>query len=182
MTYYFRTLFLTMVFAAPLYLLLRRPWRVGFRREAAMAVFWLFMAGLLVLALNGQYAPFRELWHRGMTRLETREYMNLRPFHTIRRFFHYTSSQNFAVNIVGNIVMFIPWGFGLVLLWKKNRSVLRLAALSLALTVFIEFVQLFIGRHVDVDDLLLNFIGGCLGGILWWVLKKPFPVLNTFGK
>ncbi len=182
MAYYFRTLFYTMLLAAPIYLLLRRPWRFGLRREAAMAVFWLFMAGLLVLALSGEYAPLRDLWQRGMTRLETREYMNLRPFHTIRRFFNYTSSQSFLVNIVGNILMFVPWGFGLALLWKKNRSVWRIAALSLLLTVFIETVQLFIGRHVDVDDLLLNFIGGCLGGLLWWGLKKPFPVLDTFGK
>ncbi len=182
MAYYFETLLKAMLLTAPFYLLLRRPWREWNRREGAMMFFWLFMTGLLVLALNGNYGSPKALWELGMSRLKTREYMNLVPFHTIRRFFNYTSTQSFMVNIVGNIVMFIPWGFGLVLLWRKNRSVWRVALLSLLLTVFIETVQLFIGRHVDVDDVLLNFVGGCFGGLLWWGLKKKFPVLDTFGK
>ncbi len=40
---------------------------------------------------------------------------------------------------------------------------------SVALPVLIEFSQLFIGRSVDVDDLILNFAGGCLGaGVYFW--------------
>ena len=106
MSYYFETLLKAMLYTAPLYFLLRRPWRNWGRREAAMMVFWLFMTGLMVLALSGEYGLPAEMWQRGISRLETREYMNLSPFHTIRRFFNYTSSQSFLVNIVGNVVMF----------------------------------------------------------------------------
>ncbi len=164
----------------PIWLLLRRPWRKWSRREAAMMVFVLFMAGLLVLALEGEYASPGVMLSRAQGRWATGEQINLIPFYTIRTFFRHTPRSVFLVNIVGNLVMFIPWGFGLVLLWQKNRRLWRLVLLALMLTVLIEMVQLFIGRHVDVDDLMLNFAGTLLGAGLWAVLRRLLPVLDTF--
>ena len=63
-------------------------------------------------------------------------------------------------------------GFGLVYLWPKNRRIWIVAMYSLALPVFIESCQLFIGRNVDVDDLILNFTGGCLGAGIYRLLKR----------
>ncbi len=145
-----------------------------------MMVFVLFMAGLLVLALEGEYASPGVMLSRAQRRWATGEQINLIPFYTIRTFFRHTPRSVFLVNIVGNLVMFIPWGFGLVLLWQKNRRLWRLVLLALMLTVLIETVQLFIGRHVDVDDLMLNFAGTLLGAGLWAVLRRLLPVLDTF--
>lgn len=86
------------------------------------------------------------------------------------------------INIVGNIVMFLPWGLGLPLLWKKYRSFIQLALMSLALPVCIEFVQLFIGRSVDIDDVILNFTGAMLGGLVYLILSKLFPRLGSLGR
>ena len=68
--------------------------------------------------------------------------------------------------------MFMPWGFGLVLLWERNRRVMRISGLSLAITAFIELCQLFIGRAVDIDDILLNFAGSMLGALVWYILRN----------
>lgn len=166
----------------PVYLLLRRPWRFDGGREAALGAFILFMAALLCLALEGSYAPPARMLQHALERLATGEGINLRPFLSVRNFFLYSTRDAFLVNIVGNVVMFLPWGFGLTLLWKKNQSIPRVVALSFLLTAFIETVQLFIGRHVDVDDLIMNFTGGCLGAVLCAVLRKLFPGLNDFAR
>ena len=171
-----------MVLALPVWLLFRRPLRHWCRREAAVLAFALFMVALLVLALRGEYGPPSVLILRALERWQVRDRINLKPFYTIRTFFRHTPTSVFLVNIVGNLVMFMPWGFGLVLLWKKNRRLWRLCLLAILLTVGIETVQLFINRHVDVDDLILNFAGALLGAGLWAVLRRWFPILDTFTK
>lgn len=68
--------------------------------------------------------------------------------------------------------MFIPWGFGLPLLWKKRQSVFSAVLFSALLPLFIETVQLFIERSVDVDDLILNFTGGLIGSLCYFLFKS----------
>lgn len=182
MSWYFLTFFQAVALAAPIYLLMRRPWNKPAGREWAMAFFFLFMTGLMVLALSGDYLPPAQLFSRAAERLKTMEDINLKPFRTIRQFFYNTPRQSFLINIVGNIVMFIPWGFCLPLLWKKNQRVGRLILWSFFLTLGIETIQLFIARHVDVDDLLLNFLGGLLGGLLWLIFRAVLPGLRKLAK
>lgn len=149
-----------MLVALPFYLLIRKPWMTWSKREAALAVFVLFMIGLLMLTIGipGQsYA------------------INLVPFRTIISYFRYYGASLFLVNFVGNIVMFMPWGFGLVLLWKRKQRLWSIIFHALALTVFIETAQLFVGRSVDVDDVILNFLGSCMGAGLYFLLRKLFP-------
>lgn len=179
---YILELLCIMGLALPFWLLVRRPWRHWNRREAALMVFALFMVGLLALALEGEYGPPGLMLGWARARWAGREQINLVPFYTIRTFFRHTPTKVFLVNIVGNLVMFMPWGFGLVLLWKKNRGFWRLCLLAFLLTACIETVQLFIGRHVDVDDLLLNFAGALLGAGTWAVLRRWLPVLDTFAE
>jgi len=132
-------------------------------REAAMGCFILFHIGLLTLALEGEYGSPVQMAERAAERLMTGTGINLVPFRTIAGFFVHYNRDIFMVNIVGNIAMFMPWGFGLVLLWEKNRNIRSVTAYSLLLPLFIEASQLFIGRSVDVDDVILNFAGSCLG-------------------
>lgn len=74
------------------------------------------------------------------------------------------------VQIGGNIAMFIPFGFLLPLLSERARRFKRSALIVLAAAVGVELAQLLIGlclgylyRCVDVNDVILNFIGGLLG-------------------
>ncbi len=175
----FTVIFVT---ALPFYLFIRRPWRRFEKRELFLAVFWLFMIGLLLLAFEGNYGTPAEMLQSAAMRISTGENINLIPFHTIRGFFADFTEDAFLINIVGNIVMFLPWGFGLMLLWKKNQSLGRGIALSFLLTAFIETSQLFIGRSVDVDDLILNFAGGCAGELLYFALQKRYPQIRKIAE
>lgn len=166
--------------AVPVYLLIRRPWRNWSKREAALAVFVLFWMGLLTLALQGQYDAPKTMIRRAFVRLQSGTGINLMPFHSIISYFRYYDRDSFLVNFWGNILMFMPWGFGLVFLWRREQRLWPVICHSLALTLFIETVQLFIGRSVDVDDLILNFFGSILGAALYFALRKIFPKLRDF--
>lgn len=162
----------------PFYLALRKPWQREREREIALAVFVLFMIGLLALALQGRYQMPMRMLASARERINTGVGINLVPFRSIQAYFVHYGLDGFLVNFVGNIVMFVPWGFGLTLLWKKNQRIWIIALYSLGLTVMIETIQLFIGRSVDVDDLILNFTGSCLGAGVCHILRKKFPRLN----
>ncbi len=68
-----------------------------------------------------------------------------------------------------NILMFVPFGLLLPLIWPRTRSARRVLAWSLATSTVIELTQLIewitLGnyRTVDVNDLIANTAGGLLG-------------------
>jgi glycopeptide antibiotics resistance protein len=68
------------------------------------------------------------------------------------------------LNVLGNMVMFVPIGFllPLALFWRWQKSSVSCVALS----VVMEVAQLAVGRSADIDDVLLNAVGGALGAAL----------------
>ena len=62
-----------------------------------------------------------------------------------------------------NIVLFLPFGFLLPLLWKETDSLCKTAAGGAMLSLLIEMSQLLNNRSTDVDDLILNTAGAVLG-------------------
>lgn len=200
MAAYVIRLFVTMLASLPFYVLFRylvltrRARRLGEKagtakvkltfnklRELCLGLFVVFMMALLVFVWQGSvHSPVVAL-RIVKRRLLYGEGINLVPFRTIRNYYRTFGVRGnlFGVNILGNVLMFVPWGFGLLLLWEKNRRFWRLLLFSAALPIFIEFSQLFIERQVDVDDFILNFLGGMLGGLLFFLLAKIFPKLKT---
>ena len=175
---YFWQLCKVILIALPFYLLIRKPWMTWSKREAALAVFVLFMVGLLVLTVG---PPCRRIYDGPggiVGRIQRGEGVNLVPFRSIIDYFQHYVRGYFEVNFIGNILMFMPWGFGLVLLWRCQQRISSIVLCALGLTLFIETVQLFIGRSVDVDDIILNFLGSCLGAILYFFLRKLFPKIG----
>lgn len=168
--------------ALPFYLLIRRPWRKWSTREAVLAVFVLFMVGLLVLTVGPPYLHIYGGLGGAVSRIRSGEGINLVPLRSIIGYFEHYVRGYFEVNFFGNIFMFMPWGFGLVLLWKRQQRVSSIILCALGLTFFIETVQLFIGRSVDVDDIILNFLGSCLGAALYFLLRKIFPKIRNLAQ
>ena len=64
--------------------------------------------------------------------------------------------------IVGNVVMFIPFGFFLPFVTKKlNRT--NIFVIAAAVPIIVELFQLILGRSFDIDDLICNFLGIIIG-------------------
>jgi glycopeptide antibiotics resistance protein len=65
-------------------------------------------------------------------------------------------------NLLGNVVLFVPWGFALAM----RYDALRLAGCTVvtaAIAIGIETWQAGIGRSVDATDVLMNMLGGATG-------------------
>ncbi len=96
---------------------------------------------------------------------------NLRPFEEIRRFYQYRSvvgNRVFLYNVVGNIMVFVPMGFFVPLVFRRYNNGFFVTLLCAELSLAIEITQLLtkVGSF-DVDDLLLNTLGGLLGHLLF---------------
>lgn len=95
---------------------------------------------------------------------------NLVLFKEIKRFWRYRDSLGMAAvvkNLLGNVLVFVPFGFFMPLA-SRYRSFLVTAFDGFALSLCVETFQILtkVGSF-DVDDLLLNTLGGILGYILF---------------
>ncbi|WP_449622804.1 VanZ family protein [Robertmurraya sp. Marseille-Q9965] len=90
---------------------------------------------------------------------------NFIPFNTIIINIQNLSGWHDFSNLVGNIVVFIPFGIFLILLSiNKGMSLKGVLALSLSFSLCLESLQVvFTIGNFDIDDLLLNTSGGLLG-------------------
>ncbi len=104
---------------------------------------------------------------------EMKEYhYNLVLFREIKRFWNYREQLGMfatATNLLGNVLIFLPFGFFMPMA-SENRSFLITSFYSLAFSLTVELSQLFLKVGCfDVDDLLLNTIGGMLGYITFTI-------------
>ena len=100
---------------------------------------------------------------------------NLVPFKEIRRFIVYRELLGFKavfLNIFGNIIAFMPFGFFLPVIWKRTEPWYTTTLLSFLLSLGIELTQLVskVGSF-DVDDLFLNTVGGLAGYLIFCLVK-----------
>ena len=96
--------------------------------------------------------------------LNTNSGYNLVPFTEIFRYKF--GSSLFIYNVGGNILAFVIFGL-IVSSYIKPKTCLAPFLTSLVVSVTVEFVQLNIGRSFDVDDIILNVLGGIIGYLLY---------------
>ncbi len=99
---------------------------------------------------------------------------NFIPFKEIMRYKLF--SNLFVKNVIGNVLLFLPYGFFVGKFFSVKSKFLTFFLLLLA-SVSIEGTQLLIGRVFDVDDILLNVIGGIIGYIIYRLLDKTYDNL-----
>lgn len=85
---------------------------------------------------------------------------NLVPFKEILRY--RLGSRLFFKNVIGNIVLFIPYGI-FASMYTKIEKPFHAAGLVLFASVIVEVTQAMIGRVFDIDDIILNVAGGIIG-------------------
>lgn len=86
-----------------------------------------------------------------------------------------------------NVVMFIPLGFFLPLMWRKYHNDFETIKFGFYLSLFIELSQLFTRfRATDINDLITNTIGAAVGWSIYFVFSKlllrkiePIPLFQS---
>lgn len=100
---------------------------------------------------------------------------NVKPFQEILRFLNGRDNlrlSSIIINLLGNVVAFIP--FGALIRWVINRKVywFQVVLYTFLFSLFVEFLQLILKVGVfDVDDLLLNTLGGLFGFWIYYILR-----------
>lgn len=132
---------------------------------------WILFFGYLLLL--SYFLFFAEIM--GRSNITRTYHYNLVPFLEIKRFIIYRKKLGMTavlVNLLGNIAAFLPFGFFLPALSRKNRSFRHTVLLSFEFSLLIECIQLIskVGSF-DVDDLILNTLGGSLGYLCFCIAK-----------
>ena len=104
--------------------------------------------------------------------------INLVPFRMIADYTEqireYQNYYYVFINFFGNLLLFVPLGFFPCLLWKR-ASLKNVLLLSFSVSFGIEFIQLFEpNRKTDIDDIILNFLGGIAGYLLYKLANRFF--------
>lgn len=86
--------------------------------------------------------------------------INLIPFTEMTRY--NIGSKAFFYNVVGNIVLFIPFGY-FVSDYLKAKRTHHILLTSVLISLTAELIQFKIGRAFDVDDIILNVVGAIIG-------------------
>ncbi len=71
-----------------------------------------------------------------------------------------------------NIILFMPLGFFLPLLYKKYNNLGKVALSGFVLSLFIELTQMFGMGVTDINDLITNTVGTCLGYVIYKQVGK----------
>lgn len=105
-------------------------------------------------------------------------HVSLVLFKEIKRFWEYRhllSVEAVITNLFGNIFAFSPFGFMLPVITEKKRGLFRVVFSTFLFSLVIETSQLIMKVGVfDVDDLLLNTVGGLIGYILYLIVLKCY--------
>lgn len=161
-----------------LFLLIQKKQKVKIFQVIIRSLFYFYIVATIAITLFP--LPFQEnLIHD--KRANNFLVNNFIPFHSI---YEIISTSPFFVilkQIGGNIILGMPLGFFLPLIWKKSKSLMKALSVGILFSVGIEAIQFFISlllgytyKITDVDDVLLNAFGCILGYVLY---KITIPIL-----
>ncbi len=123
----------------------------------------------LYIIILSYFLFFSESFGRGNFSVGYR--YNLEFFVEIKRFIKYRQQvglEAFLINVLGNIIAFMPFGFLLPIISNKCRRIFRVACYSLIFSLTVETIQMLSRVGIfDVDDILLNTAGGIFGYLLF---------------
>ncbi|PFP49533.1 hypothetical protein COK01_10425 [Priestia megaterium] len=149
---------------------------ISFKKELILGVFVLYLVGLASQTIVPNWnagivtdtgEPFFDIYFTNEL-----SHVNIIPFHTLYEYFFQTNTNVdewnsvSLLNLTANVMLFLPLGFFVSLIWRKYHSFKRLTILGLFVTCFIECIQYFIGRSSDIDDVLLNTFGTIIGYVV----------------
>jgi len=136
-----------MILYLPVFFILKKKGKGLLRQLSYLLLLWSFLLILFMTLTPVTFSP--EYYH-----------LNLRPFSWLEGG---NINRIELMESIGNVLMFIPLGFLLPVVFKKVRKIYLLAGIIFIITFSIEFIQYFMGRVADIDDILENLLGGVMG-------------------
>lgn len=139
-------------------------------RRISIVIFAAYCALMLWLLFGREQYDYRQ----------AAENFNPVPLETVIRFVKILAGdystglkRHAVINLVGNVIMFVPLGFFTALLWRRFRPLWRCLLWGGGIIVCVELTQ-FATRlgSCDFDDLLLNVIGIGLGYALMKLFQR----------
>ena len=151
------------------------------KRRKSNRAFWAFMLFVYSLVMLWLLFGRENGWEEGLPyREQIRSNINLTPFLTIKNYYYTligSSSGEMVrhcfINLAGNVLLFIPAGYLLPRLWRRQRKFFLFLFTCAGLILLVEAVQLvtLLGSF-DVDDVILNLSGMTLGYLLC-IISRP---------
>ena len=142
------------VFIIPLWCIYNKLWIHGWKKTIIYMVFAFYLAALSAL-----------VGFPSVTSLEANLTVNIIPFVDI---------ASDLVNVCLNILLFVPFGFFLPILWETFRKIKNAALAGLITTLFIEISQIFTFRTTDINDIITNTIGTIAGYFIARLITDNF--------
>lgn len=151
--------------------------KVSHRKKLLAVVFGIYLIVLIYfLLLKGNLSALPKDYtklHQGV--FQKPGNFNLMPFKTIRIFWHsFLLHRDIfsVVNLIGNLIAFIPFGLLFPLLLKQKKTFLLTMLAGSCLIMAIELIQLVtLWGILDIDDFIMNFSGLFLGWMLHLLFK-----------
>lgn len=151
----------------------RKKETFNIRREVILSTFIFYVILLVHLTV------FREENRIGNVELSIRslDQINLTPFVHTFKLTEGVTLFDYYYNLYGNILWFIPMGFGTAYLMKKKPFFFKTLLIGFSVSFSIETMQfLFQTGIADIDDLIFNTSGTLVGLLLYivshWIYCK----------
>lgn len=178
-----------LIFGLPIWIIIRIITLINKRKEGIklniineiftnlFVLYLIFLIGITILPvyIGGPLPHIQEL------SLAEKSNINILPFVSYfkSQFFYNGFIRGIIRNVVGNLVLLIP--FILFLCWKneKFRSLKSSIKAAFLISLSIELIQLFMNicglsdlRTVDIEDLILNTLGGVIAWGMFILIYK----------
>ena len=130
------------------------------RHSAYLLLFALYV--MAVLHVTGAGTIYEAIRAKNVTLQNRMQYINLIPF-----------SRDISISgYVLNIVMCVPFGFLVPLIWEDMGRVSRILPAGFLFSLLLEVSQLLNIRGTDVDDLIMNTLGALAGFVVYLAFDK----------
>ncbi len=136
-----------------------------------------YLAYLFDLVFFRYRATFRGINNMTTFNFYLEHSANFKPFKTILNYMNNIGNINnniIITNILGNIAAFMPFGIFLPLA-LRFKGIISILIHSFILSLFIETIQMtFRVGSFDIDDIILNTLGGLLGYVIYLLSERYF--------
>lgn len=136
-----------------------------FFKPTVITLFSLYLLILMWELFLGKYRSF------GLVRN-----YNLTPFKTIMMYinnYEHYNLHSLVINLLGNIAAFAPLGFFVPIIFKRINKLSSMLLITMLTSTIAEIIQyIFQVGALDIDDVILNTLGGTIGFLIYKLVIK----------